>query len=722
METASAYQAISMNLEGSRSEDPERLNVWKVNATFLSTLGVRPQLGRDFLPYEDTPGGRRAALLSYPLWQRRFGSDSGIVGRPVTLDGNAYSVVGVLPASFEIAGRKVDLYVPLALANTGRDGFATGAGVARLKPGVALVQAQAETRIISNRLTEAFFHAGGRTLRLWGMREFLVRDVRLSLLILMGAVALVLLIACANVANLLLARAGARSKEIAIRATLGAGRGRLIRQLLTESALLGLAGGGMALLVAHWGVRLLTAVSPERYPLLAGVRTDLPVLWFTLTISLLTSLLFGLVPALSVSHGATHAALKEGGRSGGDGSQGRRLRDLLVTAEVALALVLAIGAGLLLTAFLRLEQVNPGFRADGLLTASLDLPARKYPQNVSRLTLFDALLRSLAVVPGIKDVGMVSIMPLSGSNSGTNIHLEGRPVSHAEDAPVVWFRAASPGYFRAMAIPLRAGRYFDDRDASGAPPVVIVNETLARRFWPSEDPVGKRLGFGLSHQPAAPGQPEPSWLTVVGVVGDVRHTSLAQPPEAELFTAYTQTPGPSMQLAIRASAEPTRIAPLLRKAVAALDKDLPVSRIAGMQQIVADSLADRRLSMRLLGSFAALAVILAAVGIYGLISYSVTRRTHEIGVRLALGAARGHVLRLIVLQGLTPALAGLAIGLAAALLLTRVMRTLLYGVTATDPLIFGGVTVILAVVAALASYLPARRATKVDPMVALRYE
>ncbi len=721
MEQASAWQSTSMNLGGTGAEDPERLAVWRVNASFLATLGVKPELGRDFAAEEDKPGAARVALLTHMLWQRRFGADRGIVGRTIMLDGNACTVVGVLPAAFEIAGRKVDLYTPLALATAGQDGFTTLAGLARLRTGASLAEAQAEAQTISNRLTEAFFRAGGRSLRVWGMREFLVREVRLSLLILLGAVSLVLLIACANVANLLLARAAARSREIAIRVTLGAGRWRIIRQLLTESAWLGLGGGLAGLVVAHWGVKLLAALSPSRYPLLAGVRMDAEVLWFTLAISLATSGLFGLAPAVSLAGESMHEALKEGGRSGAEGCRGRRLRDLLVTAEVALALVLAIGAGLLLKAFLRLEQVQPGFRAEGLLTASVNLPAGKYARASARGAFYRDLLASLTALPGVKEAGMASVMPLTGSNTGTNIHVEGKPEPRAEDAPVVWFRSASPGYFRAMGVPLRRGRWFREQDGEGGPPVAIVNETLARRFWPREDAVGKRLGLGLSHR-ARPGRPEPSWLTVVGVVGDMRHTALAQAPEAELFTSLAQTPGPSMGLAIRTTTEPTRFAPLLRRAVAALDRDLPVSRIAAMQQVVADSLADRRLSMWLLGTFAGLAVMLAAVGIYGLISFSVARRTREIGIRLALGAERGKVVRLMVRQGLTPALAGVGLGLAGALALTRVMISLLFGVSATDPLIFGGVTAALAGVALAASYVPARRATRVDPMAALRYE
>ncbi len=722
LESAAAYRPVSVNLTGTRSGEPEKLHAWRVGGSFFSTLGVHPVLGRDFSADDDRPGAPRMALLSHALWQRRFGSDPGVVGGPILLDGSPCTVIGVLPASFDIPGARQDLYVPLAIAATGRDGFTTVAALARLKSGARLAEARVEAAAITDRLTEPFFRAGGRSLRLYGMREFLVRELRLSLLVLLGAVTLVLLIACANVANLLLARAGARCKEIAIRATLGASRWRLVRQLLTESALLGLAGGAAGLLLARWGVNLLAAASTSRFPRLAEVRIDSTVLWFTVGISLATSLMFGLVPALAASGSQVHEALKESGRAGGEGPRGRRLRDVLVAAEVALALLLTIGAGLLSKAFLRLEQVDPGFRSEGLLTASLTLPEQKYSQPAARRAFFAQLLRDLGGLAGVKDAGIVSMMPLGGANSGTSVHLEGHPEPRAEDAPIIWFRSASPGYFRAMGIPLLRGRFFQERDNESVPPVAIINETMARRMWPNEDPLGKRLAFGLSHRPRVAGLPEPPWLTVVGVVGDVRHTSLAQPPEAELFTSYAQTPGASMVLVIRATAGPLRFAPLLRRTVAALDKDLPVSRVAAMEQIVADSVTERRLSTWVLGSFAALAVILAAVGINGLISFSVARRTHEIGVRLALGAAPAGVLRLVLRQGLMPALAGLAGGLVAALLLTRVMRSLLYGVQATDPLVFAGVTAALALVALLSAWLPARRAIRVDPMAALRYE
>src|SRR5579885_2106128 len=394
--------------------------------------------------------------------------------------------------------------------------------------------------------------------------------------------------------------------------------------------------------------------------------------------------MFGLVPALAASGSQVHEALKESGRAGGEGPRGRRLRDVLVAAEVALALLLTIGAGLLSKAFLRLEQVDPGFRSEGLLTASLTLPEQKYSQPAARRAFFAQLLRDLGGLAGVKDAGIVSMMPLGGANSGTSVHLEGHPEPRAEDAPIIWFRSASPGYFRAMGIPLLRGRFFQERDNESVPPVAIINETMARRMWPNEDPLGKRLAFGLSHRPRVAGLPEPPWLTVVGVVGDVRHTSLAQPPEAELFTSYAQTPGASMVLVIRATAGPLRFAPLLRRTVAALDKDLPVSRVAAMEQIVADSVTERRLSTWVLGSFAALAVILAAVGINGLISFSVARRTHEIGVRLALGAAPAGVLRLVLRQGLMPALAGLAAGLVAALLLRLPVQEALLEATAED--------------------------------------
>jgi len=722
-EVLAAFTPAPVALTNGSGPEAEYVPRLRVSGGFFRVFGVRPALGRDFVEADDRPGALRVVMLSHELWQRRYGAEPAMVGRLIRLDGEEYTVVGVLPAGFRAANLTAQLYTPIALDGTragpGR-GFSHGA-FARLKRGVTLTQAQAETNLIVDRLDERFFRQGGRGLRLWGLREFLVREVRLSLLILTGAVGLVLLVACANVANLLLARATARQREIAVRATLGAGRGCLMRQLLTESALLGLLGGALGALAAYWGVKALVAVTPPNYPLVADTRIDGQVLGFTVLLSLVTGLLFGLAPALSLSRTSLEEALKEGGRSATGGAAQSRLRSLLVVVEVALAAVLAIGAGLLLKGFWRLQGVNPGFDPKGVLTAGVGLPHTRYPTPEKRAAFHREFLERIEAMPGVTVAGIVTSLPLSGHNSGTGIHLEGRPEPRPEEAPVVWFRAVTPGYFRALGIPLKRGRLLEARDREGAEPVGLINETMARRFWPGEDPIGKRFAWGLTHR-APPGRPAPTWITVVGVVGDVRHSSLAQPPEAEMFQPYPQLPIPAVTVVVRTAAEPERFAPALRAAAAAVDKGQPVSEVTVLERRVFDSIAPQRLATVLLGIFAGLALALAAVGVYAVLSFSVERRTHEIGVRLALGAERRDVLRLVLRQGMRLALTGLAAGLVGALALGRLIRGLLFGVAATDPLVFSGAVFALAAVALVAIWIPARRATRVEPSAALRYE
>ena len=714
-EAMSAYFPRAVTLT---SREPERVPSLQVNASFLRVFGVQPMLGRDFLVEDDRPGAPRVTLLSHGFWQRRFGSDPSLIGTPVGLDGSDYTVIGVLPPGFQAANLTAHFYTPLALAGsrTGPDRYFSVGALARLRPGVTMRQAQTETNALADRLNEQYFRKGKRGLRLWGLREFLVRDVELSLLVLVGAVALVLLVACANVANLLLARAGARHKEIAVRAALGAGRLRIVRQLLIESGLLSLLGGGLGLLLAYWGVKFLVVAGPARYPMLREARLDAQVLWFTLGISLLTGLVFGLAPALSVTKAGVHDALKEGGRGSSESLRRRRLRSLLVVWEVALALVLAIGAGLLLKGFLRLQEVKPGFNALGVLTGGVTLSGVKYATPHDRNAFFEQFLRESERLPGVRAAGMVSALPLGPINTGTLIHVEGRPEPRPEDAPAVWVRSATPGYFRALEIPLLKGRHFSPQDTESAPRVALINQTMARRFWPSEDALGKRLAAGLTHGPQTP------WITVVGVVGDIRHSSLAQPPEPEFFLPYPQRAEPQMFLAVRTTAPPAAFAPLLRAALAAVDKNQPISEVGSLERSLADSIAPERFAVLLAGAFAALAVALAAAGIYGVTSFMVTCRKHEIGVRMALGAVRHDIFRLILGQGMSLALIGLGAGLAAALAFSRLLRSLLFGITATDPVIFCAVPLLLGAIAALASYLPARRATRLEPVLALRHE
>jgi len=700
-------------------EEPERVAFWRVNAGYFPLLGAKFLHGRGFLPAEDSPGSPQVVVLSYGLWQRRFGSDPRVVGSSVKLDGRLYTVVGILPAHFQLIGRNRDAYTPLALANVRETHNDTTVSVfARLKSGITKQKAQAEMDTIGRRLGQQYPNSIGKNPKIWGLREFVVRDVRLSLLVLLAAVGLVLLIACVNVANLLLSRAAARQREIAVRTSLGASQGRIIRQLLTESSVLGLVGGACGVLLAYLGVKALLALVPERYPLLKNATIDAPVLLFTLAVSLLTGIVFGLAPAIVSSRtGDLPNALKEGARGSGEGSARNRLLSLLVVAEVALALVLLIGAGLLIRSFLRLNDVKPGFNARNVLTAGVNLPGSKYGRATQRVTFFKELVQRVESLPGVQAGGLVSALPLTQYNTGTGLIIEGRPFPRPGEVPIIWFRIANANYFRAMDIPLLKGRLFTGHDDTSAPPVSIINETMARRFWPREDPLGKRWTPGL---PRA-GQPI-TWITIVGVVGDLRHKNLDQEPDAEVFWPYQQHAPGSLSLTIRTATDPIHFTPLLRSATAAIDKEQPVSQIRSMEQILSDSLAPRRFSVVLLAIFAGVALVLAAVGIYGVVSFSVTRRTQEIGVRMALGARRGDVLRMVVGRALAMAVIGVATGLAAAVALTRVIGSLLYSVSATDPFVFTGVSVLLTATAGLAGYFPARRASRVDPIVALRHE
>ena len=720
-ESMSAYRPASMNLTG-RGE-PQRLSCLWVNADFFRMIGVPLMHGRGFLPEDDLPGADRVAVLKHSLWQTSFGSDPGLVGQTIVLDGQNCTVVGILPRGFQFGGRDTSLYVPLA-ASGSRDPRNPGPSVgafARLKAGVSLAQAQAEMETISRSLDERFPGGVSRGVRVWGLREFMVRNVRLSLLILMGAVGLVLLIACANVANILLARAGVRKKEIAVRAALGANRWRLAKQMLTESLILSLAGGILGAVLAYWSITYIAGTYSADIPLLENAGLDATVLGFTLLATLLTGVIFGMAPAFATSrYGASASlreSLKEGGHEAGAGGSGNRLRSVLVIAEVALSMMLLIAGGLLIRSFLQLQQINPGFNPKGVLTASITLPADKYPTGPRRIDFFQEFLEVLARKPEVKAAGIVNALPLSGSNTGIGISVEGRPVLRRGEAPIVWLRMVSEEYFRAMSIPLVSGRNFTARDNLEVPPVAVINQTMASRLWPGENPLGKRFSSG------EPSGNEPvRWITVVGTVGDVRHMELVREPDAELYLPYRQMAPAGMSVAIRTDLEPMHLATLLRRAVASVDSHQPISNLRSMDQLMSTSISSRRLTMFLLAAFAAVALVLAAVGIYGVISYSVTRRTHEIGIRLALGARGGHVLKMVLGRALLLVAIGEILGLAAAFALRRVIGTQLYVVSSTDPLIFTLVPAALTVTAILAGLIPALRALRVDPLIALRHE
>ena len=689
--------------------DPERLFLCRVSAGFLAMIGVRPAVGRDFLADDDRPGAARVAMVSHGLWKRRFGGDPAVIGRPIVLDKNAYTVVGVLPPDFEFYGREVDVYIPFA-ASTARAPGELSVGVyARLRPGVSVAAAQAEIDGLCRRWVQQYHYPKDWGAHVWPLRDYYVREVRSSVVVLAVAVGLVLLIACTNVANLLLVRAAARHREIAIRSTLGAGQRRIIRQLLTESVLLGLTAGALGLAAAWGGVRVLASASGY-LPFQETVSIDGPVLLFTVGAALLTVLLFGLAPAMASARTDLAEGLKEGGRAGGDGVQRNRFRAALVVLEVALALLLVIGATLTARSLVRLQGVDPGFNADGVLTAYVSLPPESYAEPSRRVNFYRALLDRLKTMPGVKAAGMVSHLPFSYSKSASDVIVEGAPPPRPGEKLIVFGRSVDPKYFEAMKVRLLRGRFFEAKDPTG-PPLAIINENMARRCWPDQDPIGKRFG-----------DEQGNWVTVVGVIADMRQTSLADAPDMESYMPHAQWPAADMALVIRTAMDPMRLAPVIRAAVRELDKDLPVSEIGTLRNSISHSTRSQRFSAALFGAFAAMALLLASVGVYGIISYSVARRTHEIGVRMALGAERGAIVGMVVGRAMLLGGVGVVLGIAGGLALTRLLRSMLYEVSATDPAVFVGVSLFLLAVVAVAGYFPARRAAKVDPTMALHHE
>ncbi|HKG12700.1 MAG TPA: ABC transporter permease [Pyrinomonadaceae bacterium] len=708
----------SFNLTG--MGDPERLEGKRASANLFGLLGVEPLLGRGFLPEDDRPGGPRVAVLSHGLWQRRFGSDPKVVGRSLELNGQSYEVVGVMPQSFQFPSPEYELWVPIAFtqqeaASRGRHYLQV---VARLKPGVSFGQAQAEMSTIAARLQQQYPEQNADLgAAVVPLHEQVVGDIKPALLILLGAVGFVLLVACANVANLLLARAAARQKEIALRVALGASRARLIRQFLTESVLLAALGGVLGLLLALWGVNLLKAFIPDSISQVRAITVDAKVLGFTLVVSLLTGLIFGLAPAMQASNFNLNETLKEGGRDAAAGSKGKRIRSLLVVAEVAVSLVLLVGAGLLINSFLRLRGVEPGFKPSNLLTMSAVLPQQKYPDHTRRTAFYDELIRRVEAVPGVKSAAIANWIPLIRQGDSTSITVEGQPPAEPGKEKMMVTRVVNPHYFQTMGVQLSRGRAFDEsQDRADSPGAVIISETAARRYWPGEDALGKRLAVGRVESPD-------DWLTVVGVVNDVKQFQLDAEPRPQMYLSYKQAGFFAPRyLIVSTSVEPLSLASAVRNTVWSVDRDQPVSHVRTMEDVLSDSIARQRFTMLLLGIFAAVALLLAAVGLYGVMSYTVAQRTREIGVRMALGAQRRDVLRLVVGQGLKLVLIGVALGLVLAFLLTRVMSSFLFGVSPTDPATLATISLVLVFVALLASYIPARRATKVDPLIALRYE
>jgi putative ABC transport system permease protein len=707
----------SFNLTG--VGEPERLDGRRVSANLFELLGVRALHGRIFVPDDDKPG-THVALLSYSLWQRRFGSDPGVIGRAVTLNGESYTVIGVMPQLLQLPGyanRDDQLWVPIAFpppeaAERGNHFLEV---IARLKSDVTLKQAQAEMETIAARLAQQYPDYNTRIgATVIPLHEQVVGDIRPALLVLLGAVGFVLLIACANVANLLLARAAVRQKEIALRLALGASRSRLTQQLLTESVLLAVFGAGLGLLLAFAGIRILKTFIPASISQVETITIDARVIIFTALVAVLTGIAFGLAPAIHGSHLNLNDMLKEGGQDSAGGSKGHRMRGLLVIGEVAVSFVLLIGAGLLINSFLHLRNLDPGFRADHLLTMKVDLSEMKYPDRDRRAAFFDEVIRRARALPGVRSAAVAGNLPLTYDGDSAIISVEGLPDPPPDQRPDVIYRAIGPEYFQTMGISLVRGRDFTDQDNADSKEVVVISEKTAQRFWPGQDPLGKRLKTGSSTSSTP-------WREVIGVVKDVRQNNFIAPPKMQMYFTYRQLKNIAANaLVVRTMIEPMSLATSVRDVIWSVDKDQTVADIDAMDHIVAAAVARQRFSMLLLGIFAALALLLASVGIYGVMSYSVVQRTREIGIRIALGARRSDVLQMTVKQGLKLVGAGMIIGLAAAFILTRLMATLLFGITATDPITFFSISLVLLAVAILASYVPALRATKVDPIIALR--
>jgi putative ABC transport system permease protein len=696
------------------SGEPEELSGADISYNTFEVLGVAPILGRTFTAEEDRPGNGLVVILSYGLWGRRFGAKPEIIGQKITLNNRPHTVVGVMPPGFKFP-EVDDLWTPLALDTTmwTRNDHGMSA-IARLKPGVTLQQARTDMTDVARRVEEQNPVTNeGMSVNIIPLREGLAGDYRKALLILMGVVGLVLLIACVNVANLLLARSSSRAKEVAIRTALGAGRWRVFRQLVTESVVLGLMGGALGLTLAFWGLDLLLAAIPIDLPFWMKFDLDGRVLGFTIGVTLLTGLIFGAAPALQASKVDLNESLKDGGRGASGMGRHRMLRSLVV-AEVALSLVLLIGAGLMARSFMRLQHTSAGLNPENLLTLRLNLPGEKYDTPGKRHAFYKELLERIGAAPGVEAAGAVSNLPLGGSNWGRSLTVEGFPVLSVGQAPMINHCVITPNYFRAMGIPVLAGRDFSDADARDSMRVTIIDERLAREYWPNESPLGKRVRFG-------PPESNEPWHTIVGVVGAVKHESLNLTQRKTVYLPHAQVTIDDMTLAVRA-ANPENLTPVIRGQVKAMDPDLPIINVRTMTEVVSRSVWQPRLYAILFGVFAAVALALASIGIYGVMAYSVSERTREIGVRVALGAQRRDVLKLVVAQGMTLTLIGAGVGLGAALALTRLMQTLLFEVSATDPLTFAVLAALLSVVALLACYLPARRATKVDPMIALRRE
>jgi putative ABC transport system permease protein len=717
-ESMAAFSDNSFNYTS--GETPEQVRGARVTADFFTVLGAQAELGRTFQPEEDQPGAQPVAVVSHGFWQRQLRTNPDVIGQQINLNGNPYTVVGVMPASFTFPDEVV-LWTAQTLDPPARRGPYYMWGLGRLKPGATLEQARMEMDAIARHVQQEIKSTQNDwTYTAASLTENIVSNVRPALMILLGAVILVLLIASANVANLLLSRAAAREKEIAIRSALGASRGRLIRQLLTESLLLAFVGGALGLPLALWGVEVLVALSPDRIPRLNEVRIDGTVLGFTLLVSLVSGIVFGLAPALYSSKLNLNESLKEGGRGASESVGRRRLHNMLVCSEIALSLMLLICAGLMIKSFVRLQNVNPGFSPENILTMHISLPGNKYEGQARTVAFYQELLARVESLPGVQSAGLAYSLPPDLLEVSDNYAVEEHPTPPGESDPIAPVNFVSTSFFKTMGVPLVSGRFFTEADNPDTPPVVIISEAMAKRYFGSESPIGKRFKQGGLDRTGNP------WMEIVGVVGDVNYSGLDAKPEPAYYLPHLQSTLRYMYMVVRSGPDPASLAPAIRSEVWAIDKDQPVARVRTMQELLYRSVSQPRFRTLLVSVFAATALLLAAVGIYGVISYSVAQRTHEFGIRMALGARQSSILRMVVGQGLKLALVGTGVGLLGAYittgLLSSVLSSLLFGVSTTDTLTFVGISLLLTGVVLLASYVPARRATKVDPMIALRYE
>jgi len=725
LESSAAYDKNTFTLTG--IGEPLHVEAGVVSANLFDVLRTQPTLGRAFSAEDDKPG-TRVAILSHRMWQSRFGGNPNILGTSITLDTKPFTVIGVMPSGFQfpLSGQPLDAYTTVAVqmvSSSGDEPLPAQRGahyiraVGRLKPGVTMQQADADAHAIGGALEKQYPDTNGHlSLMIQPEIDSMVGDARPVLMMVLGAVGFLLLIACSNAANLLLARAAGRQREMAIRASMGAGRARVLRQLLTESVLLAIAGGVLGLFLAVWGTTLLAGLQSVRIPRLAQAGIDLRVLAFTLGVSVLTGIIFGMAPALHASRFNLFLSLKEGGRASSETKRASRARNILVVAQVSLAVILLVGASLLIESMVHLTRQSPGFDPNGVMTFNLDLPDARYGKPEQSLAFFRDLLERVRAIPGVQSASGVLPLPLGDDVIRTSFEIEGHPMAQSE-LPRVHIRIVAQDYLKTMRIPLVSGRDFTPRDKRDAPPVILINEALARRYFPNENPIGKHIKPSVSDS-----GPEEKMREIVGVVGDVHHRNLWQPTDPEAYTPYDQLALGGMNIVVRAQGEPMNLLPVIREQVRALDAELPVYRARDMSEYISDSVAQRKFTSLLVSVFAAAGLLLATVGLFGLISYSVEQRRTEIGIRVAVGAERGDIIGMVLRSGITLALAGIAVGLAGTFALSRVLKNQLFGVTATDPLTFIGVAFGLIAVATAACYIPAWRAANADPLVALRNE